>query len=128
MIYKKRALTIAVAAIALTALSSYPSFAKDLNPQTRKNLEAAMHGEAYANLKYHAYAEDARAAGNEEVAKLFEDTANVEANEHFVSEAVALGLAKGIEKDLEDSMKGEHYENVKMYDSSEKIMGKLGLG
>ena len=74
MIYKKRALTIAVAAIALTALSSYPSFAKDLNPQTRKNLEAAMHGEAYANLKYHAYAKDARAAGNEELAKLFESS------------------------------------------------------
>ena len=126
MIYKKRALTIAVAAIALTALSSYPSFAKDLNPQTRKNLEAAMHGEAYANLKYHAYAKDARAAGNEELAKLFEDTANIEANDHFVSEASALGLAKGIEKDLEDSMKGEHYENVKMYKEFSEQAAKAG--
>src|ERR1035437_4378374 len=126
MIYKKRALTVAVAAIALTALSSYPSFAKDLNPQTRQNLEAAMHGEAYANLKYHAYAKDARAAGNEELAKLFEDTANIEANDHFVSEASALGLAKGIEKDLEDSMKWEHYENVKMYKEFSEQAAKAG--
>jgi rubrerythrin len=126
MIYKKRALTIAVAAIALTALSSYPSFAKDLNPQTRKNLEAAMHGEAYANLKYHAYAKDARAAGNEELAKLFEDTANVEANDHFVSEASALGLAKGSEKNLEDAMEGEHYENVKMYKDFSEQAAKAG--
>jgi len=106
-----------LATVALAALLSFShtGFAKDLSEQTKKNLEAAMHGEAYANLKYMTYAEKAREAGHEELAKLFEESANVEANEHFAREADALGLSKGSMKDLEDSMEGEHYENVKMY-------------
>jgi rubrerythrin len=108
---------IGLATVALAALVSFSHAgnAKDLSEQTKKNLETAMHGEAYANLKYMTYAEKAREAGHEELAKLFEESANVEANEHFAREADALGLSKGSMKDLEDSMEGEHYENVKMY-------------
>jgi rubrerythrin len=98
------------------ALAAAPGYAEQaLNPQTRKNLEAAMHGEAFANLKYQAYAEHARKSGHPEIAKLFDDNANVEAAEHFVREADALGLTKSDEANVLDGMKGEQYENTKMY-------------
>ncbi|MDD3444863.1 MAG: rubrerythrin family protein [Zavarzinia sp.] len=106
---------LAIAVIAGTPLVAAPSFAKDLDPQTRKNLEAAMHGEAFANLKYLAYAEQARKSGHPEIAKLFDENANVEANEHYAREADALGLVGADEANLLDGMAGEHYENTKMY-------------
>ena len=74
-----------------------------------------MHGEAYANLKYRAYADRARESGKPELAAVFEEAANVEANEHFAREADALKLAKTNEANLLDAMTGEHYENTKMY-------------
>lgn len=122
----KKLLTLSAAVIAVTSMTSYSAYAKELHPQTRKNLEAAMHGEAYANLKYMTFAEKARAGGNEELAKLFEESANVEANEHFAREADALGLAKGSEKDLADAMAGEEYENVKMYKEFSEQAAKVG--
>ena len=97
-------------------LAAAPGYAEEtLNPQTKKNLETAMHGEAFANLKYQAYAEHARKSGHREIAKLFDENANVEASEHFAREADALGLAKTDEANLLDGMAGEHYENTKMY-------------
>lgn len=97
-------------------LAAAPGYAEEtLNPQTKKNLETAMHGEAFANLKYQAYAEHARKSGHPEIAKLFDENANVEASEHFAREADALGLAKTDEANLLDGMAGEHYENTKMY-------------
>ena len=108
----KSLLTTAVAAIVLSAGAAS---AQDLNPQTRANLEAAMHGEAFANLKYLRYAEVARESGNVELAQLFESSANVEANEHFAREADALKLDGTNDANLVDAMAGEQYENVTMY-------------
>lgn len=100
----------------LTALALVGvSRAADLAPQTRQNLETAMHGEAYANLKYRAYAEAARKRGDEGLARLFEDTASVEAKEHFAQEAETLGIATFEAQNLADAMAGENYENTKMY-------------
>ena len=107
---------IVASAIVGACLSAAPASAEDaLKPQTKKNLEAAMHGEAFANLKYLAYAEHARKSGHPEIAKLFDENANVEANEHFAREADALTLANSDEANLLDGMAGEHYENTKMY-------------
>lgn len=47
--------------------------------------------------------------------KLFRESANIEANEHFDREAQALPLGSGTDVNLEDAMAGEHYENVTMY-------------
>lgn len=74
-----------------------------------------MHGEAYANLKYKAYAQKARESGKNELAGLFETAANVEANEHFAREADALRLAKADDLNLVNAMAGENYENTTMY-------------
>lgn len=87
----------------------------NLAPRTLKNLDAAMHGEAYANLKYRAYAEAARKAGNEDLARLFEEAADVESKEHFAREADAAGVAGLDVRNLADAMSGENYENTKMY-------------
>lgn len=112
--------TLLSAAAGLAVLVSTPAIAgtpdtRPLSDQTRANLEAAMHGEAFANLKYLRYAEQAEAAGKPELAKLFRDSANIEANEHFDREAHALQLGGANSANLEDAMAGEHYENVTMY-------------
>lgn len=104
-----------VAALLSTSAIAAPPETKPLSAQTRANLEAAMHGEAYANLKYLRYADQAEAAGKPELAKLFRESANVEANEHFDREAQALQLGGANSANLEDAMAGEHYENVTMY-------------
>lgn len=96
------------------SIAATPS-ARPLSPRTRANLEAAMHGEAYANLKYLRYADQAQAAGKPALAKLFRASANIEANEHFDREAQALKLGSTDSANLEDAMAGEHYENVTMY-------------
>jgi rubrerythrin len=107
---------LVVGAISGAAVAAAPGYAEEtLNPQTKKNLETAMHGEAFANLKYQAYAEHARKSGHPQIAKLFDDNANVEASEHFAREADALGLAKSDEANLSDGVTGEQYENSKMY-------------
>ena len=109
-------LTLAVAtALASGLLSAGIASAGELNPRTKQNLETAMHGEAYANLKYRTYADMARQSDKPELAAVFEEAANVEANEHFAREADALKLAKTNEANLLDAMTGEHYENTKMY-------------
>jgi rubrerythrin len=120
---------LALATVSLIAFGA-PAFAaessKALDASTRKNLEAAMHGEAFANLKYLQYAEKARAGGNEKLAKLFEESANVEANEHYAREADALGLVGDNEANLADAVAGEHYENTQMYVSFAEQADKAG--
>lgn len=117
-----------LAGVALVAsLSAGQAMAADaLAPQTRENLSAAMHGEAFANLKYRRYAEVARDAGKEKLAKLFEDSANVEANEHFAREADALKLDGTNAANLLDAMAGEKYENKTMYISFADQAEKAG--
>ncbi len=106
---------VSVAAIASFSVSAAPRPSTKLAATTIANLETAMRGEAFANLKYLRYADQAQASGKPELAKLFRDSANVEANEHFDREAEALSLGGGDAANLADAMKGEHYENVTMY-------------
>lgn len=109
-------LKLMAGAALLASLTAAPAFAADaIAPQTRENLLAAMHGEAFANLKYRRFAEVARESGNESLAKLFEESANVEANEHFDREADALRLGGANAANLLDAMAGEKYENKTMY-------------
>jgi rubrerythrin len=86
-----------------------------LNKTTRENLSTAMRGEAFAYAKYMLYAEHARKAGNEELAKLFEASAKTERFEHFAEEARLAGLVGSDADNLKDAMKGESYEVETMY-------------
>ena len=65
---------------------------RNLAKKTLDNLSTAMHGEAFAYVKYLLYAEHARKSGNKELADLFEKTANTERFEHLVEEAQLAGL------------------------------------
>ena len=86
-----------------------------LGQQTLDNLSTAMHGEAFAYVKYLLYAEHARKSGNSELADLFEKTANTERFEHFAEEAQLAGLVGSDADNLNDAIKGESFEIDTMY-------------
>ena len=86
-----------------------------LNHKTIENLSTAMHGEAFAYVKYLLYAEHARKGGNKELAELFEKTANTERFEHFAEEAQLAGLVGSDADNLKDAIQGESYEIDAMY-------------
>ena len=86
-----------------------------LDQETMDNLSTAMHGEAFAYVKYLLYAEHARKSGNKELADLFEKTANTERFEHFAEEAQLAGLIGNDVNNLKDAIKGECYEIDTMY-------------
>ena len=82
---------------------------------TTDNLFIAMHGEAFAYVKYLLYAEHARKNGNKELADLFEKTAHTERFEHFIEEAELAGLVGSDADNLKDAIEGESYEVDTMY-------------
>lgn len=83
---------------------------------TIENLEAAFAGESMAHIKYRYFAKLARAAGAEDVAQIFEDTADQEVMHAFGH----LDLLYPKEqmtpaKALEIAIEGETYEYTEMY-------------
>lgn len=90
--------------------------------QTYKNLQAAFAGEAMANRKYLYFAKIARKLGNEEVAKLFEETAHQETGHAFSHlELMYPSDELTVEKLLELAIEGELYETNQMYPEFERI-------
>ena len=99
-----------------TATAMKPTEAqRNLTKTTLDDLSIAMHGEAFAFVKYLLYAEHARKGGNKELADLFEKTANTERLEHFAEEAQLAGLIGNDVNNLKDAIKGECYEIDTMY-------------
>lgn len=88
-------------------------------PKTQKNLETAFAGESMARNKYTYFASVARKAGYEQIAALFEETANNE-KEHAKLWAKQLELIGDTSKNLSESAKGENYENTEMYPTMAK--------
>lgn len=87
----------------------------ELQTSTQKDLMTAMQGEAFAYLKYMAFADKARSQGYASVAVLFEKTANVEWKSHFTTHAFQYGLIKSTAQNLQNSIAGENYETTVMY-------------
>ena len=104
-----------VGASAFTLGRTRAAAAPDLKAETRENLNAAMHGEAFAYAKYLLYAEQARKQGHPEVADLFEQTAKTERLEHLAEEAELLNLVGDTKANLKDAIAGESYEVDTMY-------------
>jgi rubrerythrin len=89
--------------------------------KTAANLMAAFGGESMANRKYLYFAKIARKLGNEEVAKLFEETANHETSHAFAHlELIYPSAEMTIEKILALAVDGERYESVTMYPNFEQ--------
>ena len=89
--------------------------------QTKKNLESAFAGESMANRKYLYFAKLARELGDEEVAKVFEETAHQETQHAFSHLGLIYPKEKlTVEKLLEMAIEGERYEHTVMYPEFEK--------
>jgi rubrerythrin len=95
--------------------------------KTIQNLESAFAGESMAHIKYRYFAKLARAAGDEETAKIFEATADQEVM-HAFGHLDLLYPAHTITptRALEIAIEGETYEYTEMYPSFRKTAVEEG--
>jgi rubrerythrin len=82
--------------------------------KTEKNLKASFAGESQARNKYTYFAEAARREGYEQIATIFEETANHEIA-HARRAAKYLGVIGKTPENLEAAAGGEHFEWTDMY-------------
>jgi rubrerythrin len=75
--------------------------------QTLTNLKDAMHGEAFARMKYELYADHARLTGHPRLAQLFTNIGSTERNEHFAEEAALAGLVRSTRENLRTALADE---------------------
>lgn len=95
--------------------------------KTEQNLHSAFAGESMANRKYLYFAKIARKLGNEEIAKLFEETAHQETGHAFSHlELLYPSSEMTVEKILELAIEGELYETNQMYPEFERIAHEEG--
>jgi len=93
--------------------------------KTEENLQKAFAGEGQARNKYTFFAKVARGAGLEQVAAIFEETAE---NEKSHAER-AFNFLNGLgttEQNLRHAIEGEEYEHKKMYPEFEKTAREEG--
>lgn len=89
--------------------------------KTWKNLESAFAGESMAHIKYKYFARLARARGDEETAKVFEETAAQEILHAFGHLDLLYPASEMTsEKSLEVAIAGETYEYTEMYPNFRK--------
>ena len=94
--------------------------------QTEKNLEAAFAGESMARNKYTYYAAVAQREGYEQIAALFEKTANNE-KEHAKMWFQELNGVGNTAENLLHAAEGENYEWTDMYDGFAKTAEAEGF-
>ena len=84
--------------------------------KTEANLQAAFAGESQARNKYNYYASKARKEGYEQIARIFEETANNE-KEHAKIWFKLLhgGAVPSTVENLLEAAEGENYEWTDMY-------------
>ncbi len=82
--------------------------------KTEKNLMAAFSGESEARNKYTYFASVAKKEGYQQIAAIFEETANNE-KEHAKLWFKALGALGGTAENLKAAAAGENYEWTDMY-------------
>jgi rubrerythrin len=94
--------------------------------KTEKNLQAAFAGESQARNKYTYFAGVARKEGYEQIAALFEDTANNE-KEHAKLHFKALGELGDTVANLKAAAGGENFEWTSMYPTMAKEAKEEGF-
>jgi rubrerythrin len=107
--------------------------------QTEKNLLTAFAGESQARNRYTYFASQARKEGYEQIAAIFEETANQEkehAKREFkflqggeveITAAFPAGVIGNTFENLKAAAAGEHYENTEMYPSFARTADKEGF-
>lgn len=94
--------------------------------QTEKNLEAAFAGETQARSKYTYFAETARCDGYEQLAEIFEETANNELRHAELWFRELGGISETL-VNLESAAAGENYEWTDMYAGFAKVAEEEGF-
>jgi rubrerythrin len=97
--------------------------------QTYKNLQTAMAGEQKAGGKYRMYAEIARNDGYEQIANIFDETANNE-REHaeIWNKELHCGDTTSTLANLKEAAAGENYEWTTMYNDFADTAKAEGYG
>jgi rubrerythrin len=86
-----------------------------MDAQTRDNVFAALHGEAFAYARYMLYAEAARESGEERLAEMLEGIGNVELREHFKELAELVGIVGADADNLTTAIQDESAEVEELY-------------
>ena len=94
--------------------------------KTEKNLMTAFAGESQARNKYTYFASVARKEGYEQIAAIFEQTANNE-KEHAKLWFKALGELGNTAENLLQAAEGENYEWTDMYATFAKVAEEEGF-
>ena len=107
--------------------------------QTERNLLAAFAGESQARNRYSYFASQAKKEGYEQIAAIFEETANQEkehAKREFkflqggeveISAAFPAGVIGSTLENLKAAASGEHYETTEMYPGFAEVAEKEGF-
>ncbi len=102
--------------------------AKLKGTETEKNLEAAFAGESKARNKYTFFASQARKEGYEQIAALFEETAeNEKAHGKIWFRYLNGGTIPDTAANLENAREGEYYEFTEMYPNFAKVARAEGF-
>jgi rubrerythrin len=108
--------------------------------QTEKNLLTAFAGESQARNRYNYFASKAKKEGYEQIAAIFEETANqekehakrlfkfLEGGEVAITAAFPAGVIAGTLDNLRAAAAGEHYEQTEMYPGFAKTARDEGFG
>lgn len=94
--------------------------------QTEKNLKAAFAGESQARNSYTFFAEIAKKEGYEQIAAIFEKTADNE-RAHAQMWGEELGTDRRYGKNLDAAAHGENYEWTDMYEDFAKTAEQEGF-
>lgn len=107
--------------------------------QTEKNLLTAFAGESQARNRYTYYAGQAKKEGYEQIAAIFEETANqekehakrlfksLEGGEAQIQASFPAGVIGKTVENLKEAAAGEHYETTEMYPGFAKTAQKEGF-
>ncbi len=107
--------------------------------QTEKNLLVAFAGESQARNRYTYFSSQARKDGFEQIAAIFEETANQEkehAKREFkflaggeveITAAFPAGVIGSTLENLKAAAAGEHYEHSEMYPGFAEVAGREGF-
>jgi rubrerythrin len=107
--------------------------------QTEKNLLAAFAGESQARNRYTYFASQAKKEGYEQIAAIFEETANqekehakrefkfLEGGEVEITAAFPAGVIGNTVENLKAAAAGEHYEQTEMYPGFAETADKEGF-
>ena len=95
--------------------------------KTEANLMTAFAGESQARNKYTHYASKAKKDGYEQIAALFEETANNEKEHAKMWFKLLHGGIPSTEENLKDAAEGENYEWTEMYAEFAKVAREEGF-